>query len=381
MQIPFVDLKAQYAALGPEIDQAMNRVMDRMDFILGQDVDLFEQEFATYCDADFAVGIDSGTSALELILRAYGIGQGDEAITVANTFIATVLAISYVGATPVLVDADPNTYTIDVAKIEAAITPKTKAIMPVHLYGQPADMDPIMALAEKHNLVVVEDACQAHGARYKGRRCGSLGHAAAFSFYPGKNLGAYGDGGAVVTSDPKIIEDIKMLRHYGQKEKYNHLLRGFNRRLDTLQAAILRVKLQHLEEANQARRHNAQLFNQRLADSGLTLPQEASYAESVYHLFVVRTEDREGLSNDLRSKGIATGIHYPIPIHILPAYEDLGYKKGDFPVSEQYASEILSLPMYPELTAEMIHYVADAIKESLSHVQVAPVNAVPSMAA
>jgi dTDP-4-amino-4,6-dideoxygalactose transaminase len=299
-----------------------------------------------------------------LALAACGVGPGDEVITVANTFIATALAISYVGATPVLVDADPQTYTIDTTKIEEAITPRTKAIMPVHLYGQPADMDPILEIARQHKLIVIEDACQAHGAKYKGRPAGSLGHAAAFSFYPAKNLGACGDGGMVVTNNERVLETVRMLRNYGQREKYYHLVRGFNRRLDTLQAAILRVKLQYLAAANTARRQHARLYNKLLANHPtVMLPVEADYAESVYHLYVIRIEDREALADYLREKGVATGVHYPVPVHLHSAYQDLGYQSGDFPVSEEYAKQILSLPMYPELRPEAIAHVVEAIKD------------------
>lgn len=362
-QIPFVDLSAQYTAIEAEVNQAIGDVLRRTDFILGQSVEGFEQEFAAFCDTAYAVSVDSGTSALELALRAYDIGPGDEVITVANTFIATVLAISYAGATPVLVDINPETYTIEVNQLEQAITPRTKAIMPVHLYGQPADMDPILEIARQHNLMVIEDACQAHGACYKGRRAGSLGHAAAFSFYPAKNLGAYGDGGMVVTNDERVDSAIRMLRNYGQRQKYHHILRGYNRRLDTLQAAVLRVKLPYLDAWNAARRQHAFLYRQLLADCHLALPSEAGYAESVWHLYVIRSPDRDALQTHLTAHGIATGIHYPVPIHLQPAYQDLGYREGAFPITEQYAGEILSLPMYPELTSEAITRVAELMKE------------------
>ncbi len=365
-QIPFVDLAAQNKTIENEINEAISKVISRTDFILGRDVGLFEQEFAAFCGTKYAVGIDSGTSALELALRAYNIGPGDEVITVANTFIATVLAISYVGATPVLVDADPETYTIDTTKIEEVITPRTKAIMPVHLYGQPADMDPIIEIARRHELVVIEDACQAHGAEYKGKRAGSLGHAAAFSFYPGKNLGAYGDGGAVTTNDEKIAEALRMIRNYGQEKKYHHVIQGYNRRLDTLQAAILRVKLRYMNAWNDARRQHAALYSQLMANSSIVLPVEASYSVSVYHLYVVRVEDRKAFGAYLQDRGIATGIHYPIPVHLQLAYKELGYQKGDFPVTESYAERILSLPMYPELSYEAIVYVNNTIRDFMN---------------
>lgn len=365
-QVPFVDLRAQFQGIATEINEAIARVIQDADFILGQEVRLFEKEFASFCETRYAIGVDSGTSALELALRAYGIGVGDEVITPANSFIATALAISNNGAKPVLVDVDPRTDTVDVAMVEQAITPRTKAIIPVHLYGHPADMDPIRQLAEQRGLTVIEDACQAHGARYKGRRVGSLGHAAAFSFYPGKNLGAYGDGGMVVTDDTEIAERLEMLRNYGQKEKYYHLLRGFNRRLDTLQAAVLRVKLKYLEKWNAARRENASLYHRFLEGSGLVLPSEAAGVESVWHLYVIRTEQRDRIRERLVSMGISAGIHYPVPIHLQPAYRDLDHAPGDFPVTESHAERILSLPMYAELTSEQIEYVALAIRDLLS---------------
>src|SRR3989441_3083575 len=365
-QIPFVDLTAQYRTIAEEINEATSRVIQEADFILGREVHLFEEEFAAFCETRYAVGLDSGTSALELALRAYDIGPGDEVITAANSFIASALAISHAGATPVLVDVDPFTHTIDVTGIERAITSRTKAILPVHLYGHPAHMDPIRQLAEQRGLIVIEDACQAHGARYKGRRAGSLGHAAAFSFYPGKNLGAYGDGGIVVTNDRGIARRLEMLRNYGQKEKYQHLFRGYNRRLDTLQAAVLRVKLRYLVKWNAARRWNAVLYHKFLDGCGLLLPGEAPGAESVWHLYVIRAEQRDALKEHLISRGISASIHYPIPIHVQPAYLDLGYKKGDFPVTESCAHQVLSLPMYAEIRQDQIEYVAKTIRNFLS---------------
>jgi len=366
MNVPFVDLRAQYQSLAAEVQQAISALLERGDFILGKEVSLFEEEFATYCEAQYAVGVDSGTSGLELALRAFEIGPGDEVITAANTFIATAFAISYTGATPVLVDVDARTYTVDVSLLESAITDRTKAIIPVHLYGHPADMDPIMEIATKEGLVVIEDACQAHGARYKGKCVGSLGHAAAFSFYPAKNLGAYGDGGMVVTNDGQVAESIRILRNYGQREKYHHLVQGFNHRLDTLQAAILRVKLKQLDAWNAARRHHAHLYGELLAHSPVVPPAEAGYAEPVYHLYVIRVEDRDGLRAYLQERGVATGIHYPIPIHLQPSCGDLGYEKGRFPVTEGYAEQILSLPIYAELTPVSIEYVAKAVSGFVS---------------
>lgn len=363
MQVPFIDLKAQFACIKQEIDQAIGQVLSRNDFILGRDLTLFEEEYAAFCQAKYAIGVDSGTSALELALRALGIGPGDEVITAANTFIATALAISYTGATPVLVDCDPQTYTLDVSKLDQAVTRRTKAVIPVHLYGQPADMDTILEFARRHGLTVLEDACQAHGARYKGKRVGALGDAAAFSFYPGKNLGAYGDGGIITTNNPEISDAVRMLRDYGQRGKYHHIIKGYNRRLDTLQAAVLRVKLKYLDSWNQARRAHAKRYTLLLAGSGVITPTEADYADSVYHLYVVRAKERDELQAYLKERGISTGIHYPIPIHLQPAYAELPYRKGSFLVTEKYAAEGLSLPMYAELTPDLIAYVASSIAE------------------
>jgi dTDP-4-amino-4,6-dideoxygalactose transaminase len=365
-KVPFLDLAAQYSTLASEMDEAISRVLQDCNFILGREVELFEKEFAAFCGAGYAIGVDCGMSALELALRAYKIGPGDEVITVANSFIASALAISHTGATPVLVDADPQTYTIDVSGIQAAITPRSKAIMPVHLYGQPCDMDPITKIAEQYGLTVIEDACQAHGAKYKGRRAGSLGHAAAFSFYPSKNLGAYGDGGIVVTSDNHVAENVRVLRNYGQEEKYQHVVPGYNRRLDTLQAAVLRIKLCHLDGWNEARRRHAKLYQRLLAGTDVVTPIEASYAEPVWHLYVIRAAQRNALAKHLATLGITSGMHYPIPIHLQPAYRDLGYKKGDFPVTEEYAQRILSIPMYPELAECAVRYVAESIQKFVS---------------
>ena len=375
--VPLVDLAAQYRTIAPEVEQAAAKVLREADFILGSEVKRFEQEFAEFCESRYAVGVDSGTSAIELALRAYEIGAGHEVITAANSFIATSLAVSHAGATPVLIDVDPRTYTIDVAVIEQAITPRTKAIIPVHLYGHPAYMDRIQEIAERHRLVVIEDACQAHGARYRGRRVGSWSHASAFSFYPGKNLGAYGDGGMVVTNDQRIAQRVEMLRNYGQQEKYHHLFRGYNRRLDTLQAAVLRVKLRYLERWNEARRRNAALYHKLLKGSGVGLPSEAADARSAWHLYVIRVGHRDALREHLASRGISTGVHYPIPIHLQPAYQDLGHKAGDFPISESCARSILSLPMYAELVRRQIELVAEAIREFMSARPDAKVAGVP----
>lgn len=369
--VPFVDLTAQLAGISAEIQEAISRTLRSADFILGSDVRAFEEEFAAYCGVDRAVAVDSGTSALELALLACGIQRGDEVITAANTFIATALAVSNVGATPVLVDVDRATSCIDVTEIERAITCRTKAIIPVHLYGHPADIDPIVDLATQRGLSVIEDACQAHGAIYRGSRVGSFGKAAAFSFYPGKNLGAYGDGGAVVTNDRRVADAVELLRNYGQRQKYQHLVRGFNRRLDTIQAAVLRVKLRHLDTWNAARSEHARTYQSLLQGTAVRTPTAADQVNPVWHLFVIRTPRRDALREHLTKLGVATGIHYPIPIHLQPAYRDLGYHPGDFPNTEQAAEEILSLPMYPELGAEAIGRVAAAISTFVTTERVA----------
>jgi dTDP-4-amino-4,6-dideoxygalactose transaminase len=361
-RVPLVDLAAQYRVIGSEINDAISAVLQKGDFILGDAVTLFEQEFADFCGVRYAVGVDSGTTALELSLRGLGIGPGDEVITVANSFIASALAISHARAKPVLVDADPQTFTIDIARLECSITPRTRAIIPVHLYGHTADMDPILELARSRDLMVIEDACQAHGARYKGKRVGSLGHAAAFSFYPGKNLGAYGDAGMVVTNDPELFTALRRLRNYGQDQKYIHLIPGYNHRLDTLQAAALRVKLRHLDEWNAARVRHAGAYEELLENAPVVTPKATDYAEAVWHLYVVRSPNRDRLKDRLERDGIITGIHYPVPIHLQPAYRDLGYEKGDFPITEAYANQVLSLPMYPELSYPDIERIAGVIR-------------------
>lgn len=361
--IPFVDLKVQYHSIKPEIDQAVLSVLESTQFVLGSEVAAFEKDFAAYCQREIALGVNSGTSALHLALLAAGIGPGDEVITIPFTFVATVAAIYYSGATPVFVDIQPESFTMDPEKIEAAITKKTRAIMPVHLYGQMADMDPILAIAKKHNLLVIEDAAQAHGAEYKGHRAGSMGDMGCYSFYPGKNLGAYGEGGAVVTNNPEYARKIKMLRDWGAEKKYQHVLKGYNYRMEGIQGAILRVKLGHLEEWTEKRRENALAYKAELKDSKMILPIEMVNTRHVYHVFAIRSTKREALQQSLNEKGIQTGIHYPIPVHLLPAYEDLGYKKGDFPHSEKAANEVLSLPMFAELSKESIKEVAMAIKE------------------
>jgi dTDP-4-amino-4,6-dideoxygalactose transaminase len=365
-KIPFVDLKAQHASIAAEVEAAVGQVMTNADFILGGDVAAFEEEFGRYCDAKHCVGLDSGMSALELGMRAMGIGPGDEVITPAGSFIASSSAISFTGATPVWVDVDPHTYNVDPDLIEAAITPRTRAIMVVHLYGQPADMDRVLAVAERHGLPVIEDACQSHGAHYKGRRTGSMGKFAAFSFYPSKNLGAYGDAGALTTNDGDLADKVRMMRNYGQRAKYDHVYLAWNRRLDTLQAAVLRVKLRHLDHWNEARKRIASLYGELLAGSGVTLPRTGAGAEHVYHLFVIQVGERHRVQEELAARGISTGIHYPVPIHLQEAYRDRGAKPGSFPVTEAAAGRVLSLPMYPELGEADVRRVASALGDVLS---------------
>jgi dTDP-4-amino-4,6-dideoxygalactose transaminase len=362
LQIPFVDLGAQYSAHADEIHAALLRVIQKTAFVLGPEVAEFEKAFAKYCDVQYAIGVDSGTSALQLALEALDIGAGDEVITAANTFIATALAITYTGAKPVLVDIDPQSYTIEPDLIEKAITPRTKAIIPVHLFGHPAAMARIQEIASAHGLEIIEDACQAHGARYRGKRAGGFGKAAAFSFYPAKNLGAFGDAGMVVTNDEKVYKTVRMLRDVGQSKKYYHDVKGYNHRLDALQAAVLGVKLPYLDMWNGDRRENAALYDRLLAGSGVEIPVEAEDVEAVYHLYVIRTPNRQALQAYLSENGVSTGIHYPIPIHLQAAYQDLGYQRGDLPVTEAYADQILSLPMFAELTPEQIEYVAATIR-------------------
>lgn len=359
--IPFVDLKAQYHSIKSEIDAAVMNILETSQFALGKEVAAFEEEFAAYHQVDHAAGVNSGTSALHLALLAAGIGPGDEVITVTFTFVATVAAIHYTGARTVFVDINPRSFTMDPALIEKAITKRTKAILPVHLYGQMADMDPILEIAKKHNLLVIEDAAQAHGAEYKGKRAGSLGDLGCFSFYPGKNLGAYGEGGMVVTNNPEYNRTIRMLRDWGAEKKYEHVLKGYNYRLEGMQGAILRVKLRHLEAWTNARRAHAARYNQALQGKGVGIPEEMPYARHVHHIYAIRTTKRADLIQHLNASSIQNGIHYPSPVHLLPAYADLGYKAGQFPHSENAASEVLSLPMYPEMAEGAPEEVAAAI--------------------
>jgi dTDP-4-amino-4,6-dideoxygalactose transaminase len=366
IRVPYLDLKAQYQSIKPEIDAAISNVLDSCQFVLGSEVAAFEQEFAAYSGATECVAVNSGTSALHLALLAGGVGPGDEVITVPYTFVASVAAVIYAGARPVLVDIDPHSFNMNPAAIEAAITPRTKAIMPVHLYGQPADMDPIMEIARRRGLIVIEDAAQAHGAKYKGRPVGSIGDMTCFSFYPTKNLGAYGEGGAVTTNNREFARSIRMLRDWGQDRKYHHVVRAFNYRMEGFQGAILRVKLRHLEQWTEARRTIVSYYNQLLADSAVELPQEMPWARHVYHVYTLRSEDRDALQSALLTEGIQTAIHYAVPVHLQPAYADLGYSRGDLPQSEKAASEVLSLPLYPELSEQVVNYVATAVKKAAS---------------
>jgi len=361
IKVPYLDLKAQYLRIKPEIDAAIAGVLESCQFVLGAEVTGFEQDFAAYCGAAECVALNSGTSALHLALLAAGVGLADEVITVPFTFVASVAAVIYVGARPVLADIDPRSFTMDPAAIEALITPRTKAILPVHLYGQSADMDPIMEVARRHQLIVIEDAAQAHGAKYRGRPVGSIGDIGCFSFYPGKNLGAYGEGGAVTTSNAKYARTVRMLRDWGQDRKYHHVLRGFNHRMEAFQGAILRVKLRHLEQWTEARREIVGKYNRALAGSGVERPTEMPWARHVYHAYTLRTKYRDALQEALLKEGIQTGIHYPVPVHLQPAYADLGYARHDLPESEKAADEVLSLPLYPEITDDQIQSVSRAV--------------------
>lgn len=372
--IPFVNLTEQYLAIKEEIDQAISRVLNRGWFILGEELASFEEAFAMYCHANHAVGVGSGTEALHLSLLACGVEPGDDVITVPNTAVPTVSAIDFANAKPVFVDIDPETYTMDPNRLDEYMkkidkssdsrsVKKPKAVIPVHLYGHPADMDPIVDIARKYEMKVIEDACQAHGTEYKGKKAGSMGDAGCFSFYPTKNLGAYGDSGMVITDDKDIAEKLRMVRNYGEEKKYYNVIRGFNSRLDEIHAAILRVKLNHLDKWNEIRRDHAGLYNSLLKDSPITTPLEKEYAKHVFHLYVIRANERDKLQEWLKNKGIVTSIHYPAPIHFQPAYQDLGYKKGDFPISEKSVSQILSLPMYPELTENQIESICQAIRD------------------
>ncbi|MGD8451512.1 MAG: DegT/DnrJ/EryC1/StrS family aminotransferase [Phycisphaerae bacterium] len=362
MKVPFLDLKAQYQEIKDDVQQALGRVLESCQFVLGDEVAAFEREFATHCGTTHAIAVNSGTSALHLALLAAGIQPGDEVITVPHTFVATVAAIRYAQARPVFVDIDPVSYTMDPGQLEAAITPRTKAIMPVHLYGQPADMDPILATARRHKLAVIEDAAQAHGARYRDRPAGSMGDIGCFSFYPGKNLGAYGEGGCVVTNNDDHAAMIRKMRDWGQARKHHHELPGYNYRMDGFQGAVLRVKLRRLEAWTEARRSHAALYTKLLADSGVVPPKEMDYSRHVYHVYGICTPEREALISRLQAAEIGTNLHYPIPAHLQGFHADLGYKAGDFPVSERVAREELSLPMFAELSEKAVRHVVEVIR-------------------
>lgn len=373
MTVPLVDLRAQYISIKPEIDAAIAGVLESTQFINGREVALFEEEFAAYCGARHAIGVGNGTDALSLALTALGVGPGDEVVTAVNTFTATAEAISSVGAVPVFVDVDPVHYTMDTQALEAAITPCTAAIIPVHLYGQPSPMEEICSIAGRYGLCVVEDAAQAHGASYRGHPMGSWGHMACFSFYPGKNLGAYGDAGAVITNDQELADKVRLLHDHGRANKYVHETIGMNSRMDTIQAAVLRVKLSHLPEWTFQRRQLAKLYSAALAEiEGVVPPQELDGGSHAYHLYVIQSERRDALRDHLAAEGIATGIHYPLPLHLQPAYQHLGYLKGQFPVAEALADRILSLPMYPELPESAVSRIVASIGAFGPHARLIP---------
>jgi dTDP-4-amino-4,6-dideoxygalactose transaminase len=361
--IPFVDLKAQYQAIQADVSAAIGRVLESADFVQGHEVAQFEDEFAAYCGAEHAIAVNTGTSALHLALLALGIGPGDEVITVPFTFVATVAAIGYTGATPVFVDVESDSFTMDVGQLEAAITVRTRAILPVHLYGQVADMSAVLDVGRRYGVPVIEDACQAHGAEYHGLRAGSIGDIGCFSFYPAKNLGAYGEGGAITTNDAGLAHQMRLLRDWGAEQKYVHSVKGYNYRLPELQAAVLRVKLSRLEDWTEARRAHARLYDELLEGFAIT-PQELPARRHAYHVYAVRVQDRSGMRRRLDAAGIQTGVHYPIPVHLQPAWSELGHRPGDFPVSEAAANHVISLPMYAELKDEAIAEVAMQLAEA-----------------
>jgi dTDP-4-amino-4,6-dideoxygalactose transaminase len=361
VRVPFVDLGAQYESIRPEIDEALSRVIAGAHFVGGDDCDAFESEFAAFTETRACVGVGNGTDAIYLALRAGGIGAGDEVITVANTFVATAEAIGMTGARPVFVDVSAETQQIDPHAVEAAIGPRTRAIVAVHLFGIPAPVDELMDIARRHDLLMLEDAAQAHGARLRGTRIGSIGHVSCFSFYPSKNLGAYGDAGAVVSNDVALVDRVRKLRNHGRSDKYIHEVEGVNSRLDNLQAAILRVKLRHLDEWNGARRRVASQYAELLAGLPVVPPTPTPDSEPVWHLFVVRAQNRDRMQEGLRARGVETGIHYPVPLHQQPAYRNAGLRHGPLPVTEMLAAEIISLPMFPEMTPDMVQYVADSV--------------------
>jgi dTDP-4-amino-4,6-dideoxygalactose transaminase len=364
--IPFLNLGAQHKSIEQDLLAAVKETLASTQFALGKEVAAFEEEFAAYSGGRFGIGVNSGTSALHLALLAAGVGTGDEVITVSCTFVATVAAIDYTGARPVFVDVDADTLNMAVGQVEAAITDRTKVILPVHLHGQPADLDLILDIARRHNLIVIEDAAQAHGSEYKGRRVGSIGDMGCFSFYPGKNLGACGEGGMVVTNNEDFAQRIRMLRDWGQERKYHHVYKGFNYRMEGIQGAILRVKLRHLDAWTEARRRHAESYNELLTDVDVRTPVEKDYARHVYHVYAVRAAERDAIQQALQVHEIQTGIHYPIPVHLQKAYSEYGYSEGDLPVTEQAAKELLSLPMFPELTRSQAEEVCNALREEIA---------------
>lgn len=359
MPIQLIDLMAQHKTIQKEIEDAIKRVIDKTAFVGGEEMTGFENEFAAFCGVKYGVSVSSGSTALDLALLALGVGKDDEVITTPCTFIATTEAITHVGAKVVFAEVEPDTYNIDVKEIEKKITPKTKAIIPVHLFGHACDMEPMMEIAKKHNLIVLEDAAQAHGAKYKDKTVGQFGAATCFSFYPGKNLGSYGHAGIVISDDKAIADRVKLLANHGREDKYEHQMEGFNYRADSIQTAVLRVKLRHLADWNEKRRKIASIYNSILKN--VTKPTEKDYAKHVYHLYVIQVKNRDGLAAHLKSKGILTGIHYPIPLHLQPAYSYLGHKKGSFPISESFCDNALSLPMYPELAEDQVKLIAEEV--------------------
>ncbi|SHE81808.1 DegT/DnrJ/EryC1/StrS family aminotransferase [Caloramator proteoclasticus] len=363
MELQLLDLKAQYETIKDEIKDAVINTIESGHYILGPEVKKLEEDIANYCGVKHGIGVANGTDALVLTLKAFGIGEGDEVITTPFTFFASAETVSQVGATPVFVDVDEKTYCIDENKIEEKITSKTKAIIAVHIFGQMCDMDRIMEIAEKHNLIVIEDACQAIGAEYKGKKAGSIGHAACFSFFPTKNLGGYGDGGMIVTNDDEVAQTIRMLRFHGSKIKYYHDMIGYNSRLDEIQAAILNVKFKHIDDWNNARKEKAHKYNELLANTKCVTPYEDEKCKHIYHLYILQHEEREELLRFLKDNGVATGIYYPVPLHLQNVYEYLGYKEGDLPVSEKLSKRTFAIPLYPEITLEQQEYVADLIRK------------------
>jgi dTDP-4-amino-4,6-dideoxygalactose transaminase len=363
--VPFLDLKAQYVGIREEVNAAIAKVFDSAQFVLGDAVTQFEQSFAAYCGVEHAIALNTGTSALHVALLAAGIGPGDEVITVSMTFVATTAAVLYCGATPVFVEVDEATWNMDPVAVEAAITPKTRAILPVHLHGRMAAMDEIMQLAERHKLVVIEDAAQAHGAQHNTRSAGSMGAIGCFSFYPGKNLGAYGEGGAAVTNSSELAHKIRLLRDWGQENKYQHTFHGFNYRMDGIQGAVLGVKMHHIEEWTESRRAHAARYTEQLTGLDIRLPSPEGNNRHVWHVYAILTKQRDKVAAKLNERGIATGIHYPIPVHMQKAYSSLGYKHGDLPITERLGRELLSLPIYPEMTIAQIDEVVQALRSSL----------------